>query len=355
VAIRRLDGALAERVTGGIGLLHLLELLDGPLTDYRAARVARRAAREAVWTNAFAHPAIGIHPQLADWLADLRSHSTLPAEPARRGTLLRAALDILAALPAEGISLSKLAADVLGRAHRLDQGALRRLVLRGLAHLAHWPSPPADAEEERHLWQQFGIALDDLASQVLVAGIRPPAGGALASALRAFADEGTPMRITLDQLTRHQGPFAASPGQVVSVCENPALLAAAVRRLGACCPALVCWEGVPSVAGRRLLRCLLNDETTVRYHGDYDWAGLTIAATAIAEGARPWHLNARDYQDAVEHLANRCRLPCLPARPGSLSTPWDTGLPETMSKIGLQVEEEHLIDDLVEDLAALAE
>jgi hypothetical protein len=80
---------------------------------------------------------------------------------------------------------------------------------------------------------------------------------------------------------------------------------------------------------------------------------------------RRWHpLTATEFLLHVHHVVaasavRRCRsvMPSTPP-PGTSRqalTPWDAGLTETLPKIGLQVEEEHLIDDLVEDLAVLAE
>jgi len=86
---------------------------------------------------------------------------------ARRRRRLAAAVAALTALPADGIGLAALAADVLGDPHALDRGrALATLVLDAVAAARGRPRP-ADAEAARWLWEEVGVVPDPLSSTVL--------------------------------------------------------------------------------------------------------------------------------------------------------------------------------------------
>lgn len=346
IRLQVLNHALSTRVAGR-GVVPVLGVLDGPLDDHKSARDQRRAAVEMVWTSALAHPALDRHPELARWLDGLRSARTLPADPARRAELLRSALDVLAALPTPGVGLGTLAARVLGRAHALDGGtAVARLVLRALAHLAAWDGPPEGSEAVRTLWERFGVSLDSHASHVLTVGLRPSGAGPLAVSLRAHSAVGAPFRVTLDQLDRHRRQIA-EPGSVW-VCENPVVLSAAAERYGQACPPVVCVEGWPSLAARLLLRRVVQDGAVLHYHGDFDWPGLAIAEEVMNLGARPWRMRTEDYLRAARRDTGRLPTLRVPAHVPAYT--WAGDLVASMNATGLQVEEEHVLADLLADM-----
>ena len=66
--------------------------------------------------------------------------------------------------------------------------------------------------------------------------------------------------------------------ELVRICENPVVIAAAADELGSRCPPLVCVGGQPSAAGWRLLDLLAAGGAEFRYHGDFDWGGIRIAS-----------------------------------------------------------------------------
>ena len=69
------------------------------------------------------------------------------------------------------------------------------------------------------------------------------------------------------------------PDGDVFVCENPRVLEAAVdagRRR-----AVVCTQGQPAVVVTALLSSLGAAGAELRYHGDFDWPGITIANALI--------------------------------------------------------------------------
>ena len=82
----------------------------------------------------------------------------------------------------------------------------------------------------------------------------------------------------------------------------------------------------------------------LRYHGDFDWPGVTIANNVIARfGARPWRLDARAYRQAAEGGGHALRGAPVTAR-------WDPTLTQAMRSLGVKVEEERVLADLLADL-----
>jgi uncharacterized protein (TIGR02679 family) len=353
VSLTRLDTLLLESGLRA-GLAPCLVAVGGQLLDEAGERRARRAARQVaddeVWSAAHAHDACRRHPALLQWLAAERRAGKLPADPRVRARALRDALTVLALLPHPGTSLGRLASRVLGSAHGLDSGAVPATVLRGVAHLAGLPGVPADAAGQRALWASVGVARDSVSSTVLVLNLRLPGDGPLPVTLAVNADHGIPVRLTLDQLQRYlDGPVPLPPGSgPISVCENPSVVEAAAERLGAAALPLVSVEGRPSVAAVRLVAHLLEAGCELRYHGDFDWPGLAIAAEVIRFGAVPWRMQTGDYLAA---LPSHPELPRLPAAPPNASSPWDVQLAKAMQVHGRQVEEEHVIEEMLTDLA----
>jgi uncharacterized protein (TIGR02679 family) len=121
----------------------------------------------------------------------------------------------------------------------------------------------------------------------------------------------------------------------------------AADRLGPACAPLVCIEGRPSVAASRLLSALVAADADLAYHGDFDWPGLEIANGVVALGARPWRMSVANYRTAVSTAA--VALPRLPER-GGITATWDGDLAGEMERTRHQVEEEHVLHELLADL-----
>jgi uncharacterized protein (TIGR02679 family) len=343
IRLDRLDRALrGSRL--GIGLPAALEALGGPLRDLSGEREGARLRWQEIWERAEAHPAVSGHPVLRRWLADLRASGLLrrlaSGEEAR---LLDQALAVLSLLPRE-MRLPVLASEALGASHALDPGRpVATLVLRALAVLADRP-PPRSASERRDLWEKAGVIADDLSCDVLVLGLAPAGGGKIEEALRAFAAEGEPVRLTLRQLAGRDLRFP-SPLQV-RVCENPVVVSAAADRWGAQALPLVCLGGYPNQAGLRLLTRLAHQGADLLYHGDFDWAGLQIANHLLKTiPIHPWRFTAADYRRALETEAER---PALGDRP--VAAQWDPDLAAAMADADLVVEEETVLEELLGDL-----
>jgi uncharacterized protein (TIGR02679 family) len=254
------------------------------------------------------------------------------------------ALEFLDGFPAGAtpIALPALAAKITGDTKTLNHGSpLATLMLRALALQAQ-VSRPATAAERRELWDRSGVLVDDLASRVLVLNVTAEGEG-LGEWLTGAARYGTPFQVTLHQLAAH--PILLRHPRLFA-CENPAVLRRACVELGVSCPPLVCTEGQPSTAFHRLIAMAIDAGAELWYHGDFDWPGVAIAADLVVRyRARPWRMDARDYEAAVNASGVGVDLS---GEPGP--TPWDLALREAMSLGGYAVYEETVADQLLADL-----
>lgn len=351
IRLDHLDRVLRES-RFAVDLRTVLELLDGPLRNRAGERAEERRRRQKLWEDAARHPLIAASPVLQQWLDELRAGGLLRrlASHGNERLLLDQALAVLAALSRSEpmVRLPVLASQVLGDSHALDNGRpVTTLVLRALAREAELP-PPENAAERRQLWEQAGVVADDLSCQVLVLGLAPAGGGQIGESLRALAEAGEPVRITLRQLLHLQtGDLAFTPGLEVHICENPVVVAAAADRWGPACPPLICLEGFPSYAAQVLLTRLASQGAVFSYHGDFDWDGLRIA-NKLREIVpfRPWRFTAADYKAAL--AAGGERPPLHSRRSVAL---WDADLGRALLEADAAVEEETVLEDLLEDLA----
>jgi hypothetical protein len=258
-------------------------------------------------------------------IISMTGHYRLPV--AGRVTVRLADLDE-AAREATGLTLSDLLARFGGPLESSPEARAR----------AAGPQPGADL---RQLPGSAGMAADDdLASRVLVLNLAAEGDG-LGEWLTGAARFGTPCYVTLHQLGAH--PLRIRPGTVFA-CQHRAVLRRAAADLAAASAPLLCAEGRPSAAFLRLAEAIADGGGELRYHSDFDWRPVAIAATVMDHGqARPWRMTAADYLAGVSaaHLA-------LTGEPQP--TPWDPGLAAAMRQTGLAVPEEIVADQLIGDL-----
>lgn len=184
----------------------------------------------------------------------------------------------------------------------------------------------------------------ELTAPVLAFGLPGDTTTATGRALAVWADAGQPVHLSLRQLLRDP-PRLPLGGRAVFVCENPSVVAEAAARVGTDCAPLVCTSGHPAAAATTLLQQLSAAGAQLRYHGDFDWPGLTIANNVLRRhSATAWHMTAADYTGALG-AAGR------PLRGAPTSAGWDPALTAAMRRHGLRIEEELVIDDLLADLA----
>ncbi len=344
VPLAALDAA--TRQGADCGLVELLAALGGPLRDRPADNASLTAARAGLVSLAEASPLHESGTWFREWLRDMRRDGTL-TRLAPQPETLRHAVRVLeylsgrATSAAGPIALPALAAQITGDTKALNHGtALATVVLRALA-LQAGTARPASAAERRELWDRAGAIVDDLASRVLVLNLVAEGEG-LGAWLSSAARYGTPLQVTLHQLTAHQVQVSCPR---IYACENPAILRRACAELGPACPPLVCTEGRPSTAFHRLLSLAVRGGgAELWYHGDFDWPGVAITADVIARYAgQPWRMAACDYR-----MASGSGLP-LTGDP--VDTPWDAELREAMLGEGRAVYEEMVDDQLIDDLA----
>jgi len=110
---------------------------------------------------------------------------------------------------------------------------------------------------------------------------------------------------------------------------------------------LVCTDGMPAAAQRVLLGQLVNAGAQLRYHGDFDWPGISIANYVVKHCAsRPWRMSSQDYELAVQQASERSAL-----SQGVVDCTWDGSLSQSMKLLGVAVAEEAVIDSLLADLS----
>lgn len=247
------------------------------------------------------------------------------------------------------LPLPVLAVNALGDTKALDPRkwpTLNSLVLRGLALWRSIPWPEeVDAGFRREVWDAFDVVVDELASRVLVLNL-PAEGPNLGEWLTGAAHVATPFQVTLHQILRHPITPVAGP---VYVCENPAVLRRVSDELGVSAPPLLCTEGRPSTAFHRLAAVLTSAGCELRYHGDFDWPGVDMAAKILDRyPSAPWRMAASDYLSGLRADDLGILLHQNPRE-----TPWDPDLSAAMKREGRAVYEEAMEDVLLADLRVL--
>ncbi|HEY2956619.1 MAG TPA: TIGR02679 family protein [Actinomycetota bacterium] len=345
VSLRAVEAVLRR---GGLApdLASAVEALSGPVVD----RPASRAAEAAAWAAAFAaaERALEHHAALAPWLEWLRGTGLLrrlaDGNPETARALAEQAAAVLRHLPADGQPLSVLAAAAVEDGHALDHDRpLTALVVRAAAILGEVP-PGDGAEWRRTVWASVGVLTGELTNPVLTLNLPGDLRTATGRALAVWADAGQPVHLTARQLLRDP-PDLPGRHRGVFVCENPTVIAEAAGRLGARTAPLVCANTHPGAAATVLLRQLVAAGARLCYHGDFDWPGITIANGIIGRfGAHPWRLDTGAYRAAAALGGARLR-----GRP--VAAAWDPRLTDAMLEVGVKVEEERVLGDLLADLA----
>lgn len=321
----------------------------GPLRSLPGERRAVEQRREAGWARALKHPVISRRPQLSAWLQGLRSSGQLTRVANRAGEqpfeILELALAAVALLPCEPPEgLPSFAARAAGHTHNLDRDRpLDVLLLSALAHL-DGIDRPRDAEGRRGLYDRYGVICDALSNTVLCVGLAPLGDTVVAQKLRLSAQEGAPCVLTLAELRDVE--CLVGGGDIVSICENPEVVATALERLGKACAPLVCTSGWPRLAALHLLRALAAGGSSLRYHGDFDWHGVRIAGAMVTRlDASLWRYTASAYRAAEPG-------PPLDAEPSMRDLPDELRpVVSAMRERGVSVAEEQLLEGLVGDLA----
>ncbi|SDP64760.1 TIGR02679 family protein [Actinopolyspora xinjiangensis] len=350
---------LDEAVRGsrfGRSLEEVLEILhERPVTPRESDSRRRRQRGDRtveVLGAALAEHGLGDQPWATAWQHWVRQYGRV-AEADLESTAARAAA-VLARLvldPSERPRTWRARTDLAARfargAHGLDNGTtLSRVVLRAAA-MAHGVDSPGNERERRNLWERCGVTLDGVSATVPCWALPLTGADTWSGTVRERTEAGVPTHLTQLDL-RAAPPALVEPGTVIAVCENPRVLEATVTERVR--HPLICVSGNPTTVALELLDRLRADGAVLRYHGDFDWSGLSITASLYEQqGVVPWRMSASDYREAVNRAsALRTDLQILDETP--TEAPWDPELPEVMSSAGRVVEEEIVLDELLDDL-----
>ena len=172
-----------------------------------------------------------------------------------------------------------------GDPHALDPGTPLHALVVALLTAGRGLDP---GTPPRTVWAAWGVLVDPVSSNV--AGLNLALeGDGVASRLFAAAS-GVAVILTYGQLAA--GALRWSQRVSCFSCENPSVLIAAERKLGAACPPLVCTAGHPSDAVRLLFDAVAAAGGRIRHHGDDDEAGVQIRQDLERRhGAEKWHVS----------------------------------------------------------------
>jgi uncharacterized protein (TIGR02679 family) len=250
---------------------------------------------------------------------------------------IRAVLDHVEEAQAAPMSRVDLAAKVLGSSHALDTGTREEAAAaRALAYMLG----PA---EHRDLWAQAGVHLDLTSAPVLTWRLPLTDECGLAGMVSEAARAGIPAHLSRLALERH--PMKMQAGSRILVVENPRVVEAAAQLRKEV--SVVCTNGNPGSTVLLLLGQLRDAGAKLRYHGDFDAAGLAICERMMRFGLTPWRMDATDYQAALDIAdARGVALPKEERAPGP--TPWDATLQQVFERDRRIVHEERLLPGLIE-------
>jgi uncharacterized protein (TIGR02679 family) len=322
----------------------VLDALCGPPDPRRAASAAKSKAWGEVWDRALAMSS-NASPMVLVWLEGLRRDGLLKRlsgdEAQSAAVWIRQAIDLFRQLPLDGEPLAAIAARLTGNSHGLDSDTpLATIILRGIA-LLYGCSMPTCAAERRGLWSKGGIICDELSAPVLTFNLLLRGARPLTELLTVGCAAAVPLHLSTRLLQATDWNSVVAPTRVY-VCENPSLVAVALRHLGALSSPLICLDGEPKTAGWFLLEKLRNAGTELWYHGDFDWKGVAIAGRIINRvGAKPWRYSANDYLAAKGFE---------PLEGSPVPTPWCPNLATALDERQIVIHEEAVAESLMTDL-----
>lgn len=376
VDLARLEEAL-RRLGVGADLPSALAALGHPVSTAAAERRAERKAAASAREVARAEAATWDEPWRDEWIDGvIRAGGMRGLDAAGAVALVRSVRTILDALDSGGtpgtldghdsggspgtldgpgtvddhdgreaaaspttrsvVSRVDLAARLFGSSHALDTGTRLEAATTRALELRQGAADPRD------LWERSGAHLDLTSGPALTWRLPLRADSPLTGLAEQATALGVPLHLTQLALRRH--PVAATPGADVLVAENPRVVEAAAQ-MDVPTP-VVAANGNPSGAVRLLLDQLAESGARLRYHGDFDAAGLAICGRMAGIGLVPWRMTAADYEAAVERAcAARVTLSHEPAP--APPTPWDEALRIAFDRHRLVVHEERLLPDLL--------
>jgi uncharacterized protein (TIGR02679 family) len=311
--------------------------VSGEPARRRAKRAERKEARNAAREIACEWPELWARK----WIDEVIRAGILRGfdREQARGLLrqVRAVVDHLEQDRPAPISRVDLAARVLGSAHALDNGTrVEAAVARAIA----FKLGPA---VRRDLWAQAGVHFDLTSVPALTWRLPLTDKCGLSDVAASALDAGIPLHLSRFALEAH--PADVASGSRILVVENPRIVEAAAQRLAS--TPIVSTNGSPSSTVLLLLTQLLEAGADLRYHGDFDTAGLAICERMMRLGLTPWRMGTADYRAALAAAdAEGAVLPRDLGAPGA--TPWDPALQEEFGEERRIVHQERLLPGLIQ-------
>ena len=340
VDLTALEAGLA-RLGIGADLARALSTLGHDVSGEAAGRRADRAERNEVRNTARGIACKWPEPWAPKWIDEvirvgiLRGFDREQARDLLRQ--VRAVVNHLEQDRPAPISRVDLAARVLGSAHALDNGTrVEAAVARAIA----FKLGPAG---RRDLWAQAGVHFDLTSVPALTWRLPLTAKCGLSNVAASALSAGIPLHLSRFALEAH--PVEVDFGSRILVVENPRIVEAAAQRLAS--TPIVSTNGSPSSTVLLLLSQLLEAGADLRYHGDFDTAGLAICERMMRLGLAPWRMSTADYRAALAAAdAEGAVLPREMHAPGA--TPWDPELQEDFGRERRIVHQERLLPGLIE-------
>lgn len=333
-----------SRITANLGVeLHDLKAalreLRGPWGNRAAERAAKVQERQNLWAWIASEAQRLGAPGMLD---RLKARGIVGGDVAQLEARVTDVFAVLERLPASDVPLASFACDVLGDPHALDHGTWSSSVVLEAVAERLGAMPPETAEDARRLWESTGVLADSLSSSVLCLALASSGEDPIAELLRACTAASEPAALTMAQLKRWPVRTEAS---IIYAFENPSMLAEAARS-GWRGPPLVCTSGWPNVAVITLLRQLSASGACIRYHGDFDPKGLSIAQMLVDRlDVEPWRMTAVDYEQAL----TRARVPLDGTVP---DVGWDAALATSMGAHKRAVFEEDVREVILAEIRA---
>jgi uncharacterized protein (TIGR02679 family) len=360
---------LAERLRArtGLDLAAVIRSMTGrPLTDHAARRQEDAVRRDEPYVaartwlaSAVRHRHDGAAPWVEGWLDSLRQDGILTRarDAARvivtalemldeRGVLWADESPDVARHAMSIVARTELAARATGSAHGLDDGTKASLVVLRAAAARLGAGLPRRAADRRALWESLGVVVDRVSTTCLTWNLKSDSRSVAvdhgAEAVRRTFRGVAPRHVTWWDL---DAGLEWAPGQSVLVCENPRTLEAIADAVSGPSFGVVCTMGRANLVVREVLTRLGRAGAVLRYHGDFDWAGLSLANECVAEfGAVPWLMTVEDYTSGHGSVA---------LLGTQVEAVWDPELAPAMRARGLAVHEEAVLDLLLGRLADL--
>jgi uncharacterized protein (TIGR02679 family) len=345
----RLDAVEAGLMRLGVGatLADSLAALGRPIAPEPAARRADRArvaeGRAAARTQAMTWP----EQWASAWIDDVIRSGVLagrgPSDAAASVTSVRRLIDAIDLAVSDGpISRVDLAAGVIGSAHALDPDTLLDRMMTKALHYRRAGSETA-IDDESDPWEQAGVHRSLVTGAALTWRLPVASGHPLHGAVQACSEAGVPFVVT--QLAVAALGQGFEPGSDVLVAENPRVVEYAAQIDSP--QAVICANGNPSATVLALLDRLAQAGVGLRYHGDFDSAGIDMCARMAARGVEPWRMTAEAYLTALD-VADAAGL-ALPLDPRTCGpTPWDPDLGTVFGDQRKIVHEERLLASILE-------